>query len=372
MRTYEVETGFTTFLKTLGLLSLAVVLATASGCGSDDEGDPESVDGDPSAEAGEADGGEKEGGGKGETVPVAEAGTPEAAVYASLDDAVARLEKADVYGFLEYHAPVAQIAHIRRDKDGMDEAVQELTSQPGRLNMLLDIFKRARKGTIEFDESGSVATIVLPVPEVKVEPEPPANIIKEPVLTNAKLSGYGSNIGEVIGKALDALNAGKTDDFVANMFPASELRHPDAATHLKTLQTRIAASPEMVEQMKTDLAAISELTPKMEDDGATAVFALAGAEVEYGRGKITLPNRTFKFQRVEDSWRLFDNSTAVRKKISRQSALAPPEFEGPDVIDGDYIQLERLGDQWRLGRISVPKPGREKAPVLAPARSRGR
>ena len=204
MRTYEVETGFTTFLKTLGLLSLAVVLATASGCG-DDDAEPESDEGDPSAEAGEADGGKKEGGGKGETVPVAKAGTPEAAVYASLDDAVARLEKADVYGFFEYHARVVDLARIRRKEGGMDEAVKELTSNPGELNMLLDIFKRARKGTIEFDESGSVATIVLPVPEVKVEPEPPANIIKEPVLTKAELRGYGSNIGEVIGKALDAL-----------------------------------------------------------------------------------------------------------------------------------------------------------------------
>lgn len=349
MRIDEVETGFPTFLKSLGLLSLALVLATASGCDSDDEADPENGEPDATANGGA-------GTGKADPLPVAKAGTPEAAVYASLDDAVARLEKADVYGFLEYHAPVAELARMRRGEDGMDEAVQDLTSKPGRLNMLLDIFKRARKGTIEFDESGSVATIVLPVPKVKVEPEPPTNVIKEPVLTKAELSGYGSDIGEVIGKALNSLNAGNTDEFVANMFPASELRLTDAAAHLKTLKVRIAASPEMVEQMKTDLVAISELTPKMENGGATAVFALAGGEVEYGRGKVTLPDRTFKFQLVEDSWRLYGNSTAVRKEISRQSALPPPEYEGPDEISGDYIQLERLGDQWRLGKIKVPMP----------------
>jgi hypothetical protein len=163
------------------------------------------------------------------------------------------------------------------------------------------------------------------------EPKP-ASVISEPVLTAAQLQGYGSDIGNVISKALDALNAGQTDAFVAHMFPASELRHPDAATHLKTLQTRIAASPEMVEQMKTDFAQISELTPAMEDNGGTAVFALAGGEMKYGNG--TLPDRTFRFQLVEGSWRLFDNSTAIRREISRQSALAPPEFEGSDEITG--------------------------------------
>ena len=348
MRTYEAETGFKALLKTLGLLSVALLLAATSGCGDDDA----DSDGDASAEGG----GAESGGDSGDSVPAAKAGTPEAAVYAALDDATARLKKADIYGFIEHYAPVSQIAHMRRNKEAMDEAVQELAAKPGRLNLLIDIFQRARKGTIEFDESGAVATIVLPVPKVKVEPEPPRDVIKEPVLTNAKLNGYGSNIGEVVGKALESLNAGKTDDFVANMFPASELRHPDAATQLKTLQARIAASPEMVEQMKTDLIAISELTPEMEDGGKTAVFALAGSEVEYGRGKSTLPDRTFKFQLVEDSWRLYDNSTAVRKEIARQSALPPPKFEAPDEIDGDYIQLERLGDQWRLGKIKVPMP----------------
>lgn len=348
MRHENTDSGLAAFLKTLGLLSLAVVLATTSGCGGDDDADSE--DDAASAENGGA------GDGQAEAAPAAKPGSPEAAVYAALDDAVSRLEKADIYGFFEYYAPVDELARIRRDEDGMDEAVKEFTANPGRLNGLIDVLKRARKGTVEFDESGAVATVVLPVPKVKSEPDPPANIIKEPVLTNAKLSGYGGNIGEVIGKALDSLNAGKTDDFVANMFPASELRHPDAATQLKTLQARIVASPEMVEQMKTDLAAISELTPEMEDGGTTAVFALAGAEVEYGRGKITLPDRTFKFQLVEDSWRLYDNSTAVRKEISRQSALPPPKFEAPDEIDGDYIQLERLGDQWRIGKIKVPMP----------------
>ena len=86
-------------------------------------------------------------------------------------------------------------------------------------------------------------------------------------------------------------------------------------------------SPEMVEQMKADLAQISEMTPTMNDGGKTAVFVLAGGEMTYGRGKINPPDRTSRFQLVEGSWRLYDNSTAIRKEISGQSALAPPEFE---------------------------------------------
>jgi len=363
MPKHKAETGFTTHLRALTLVLLPLVVASVSGCGGNDEPEPDSGQNASPAEVTavdetkQTDAGKQEKTGHKQALPVAKAGTPEAAVHAALDDAVERLKKSDISGFIEYYLPAEQLAAIRSQKDGMKTMVERMKAAPEQLAMTLDIMQRARQGTIEFDESGSVATITLSeVEDGDTDANPPSSVISEPVLTAAQLQGYGSDIGNVISKALDALNAGQTDAFVAHMFPASELRHPDAATRLKTLQARIAASPEMVEQMKTDLAQISELTPAMEDDGRTAVFALAGGEMKYGRGTVTLPDRTFRFQLVEGSWRLFDNSTAIRREISRQSALAPPEFEGSDEITGDYIQLIRFGDQWRIGRIKVAPP----------------
>ena len=364
MRKHTAETGSLPCLKTRVCLLLSLVLASVSGCGDNDKPEPVSGQNTASAEAGEADDTKQtdaetpEAAGQEQALPPAKAGTPEAAVHAALDDAVDRLKKSDISGFIEYYMPAEQLAALRRQKDGMKTMVQQMKAAPERLTMLLDVMQRARRGTIEFDESGSVATIMLAEPEAEdgaADASPPSSAISEPVLTTAQLQGYGSDIGNVISKALDTLNAGQTDAFVAHIFPASELRHPDAATRLKTLQARIAASPEMVEQMKTDLAQISELTPAMKDDGRTAVYALAGGEMKYGNGTITLPDRTFQFQLVEDSWRLADNSTAIRREISRQSALAPPELAGQDGNSTNSIQLERLGDQWRIRRIGVPR-----------------
>jgi len=357
MRKHTAESDSSPCLKTRACLLLSLVLALISGCGDNNEPQPDSNQNAESAETAEADDTKQTDAGKQETtgqeqaLPAAKADTPEAAVHAALDDAVDRLKKSDISGFIEYYMPAEQLTAIRRQKDGVKTMVQHMKAAPERLTTLLDVMQRARQGTIEFDESGSVATIMLAEPEVEdgtADASPPSSAISEPVLTTAQLQGYGSDIGNVISKALDALHAGQTDAFVAHMFPASELRHPDAATRLKTLQARIAASPEMVEQMKTDLAQISELTPAMKDNGRTAVYALPGSEMKYGRGTITLPDRTFQFQLVEDSWRLADNSTAIRREIARQSALAPPELAAQDGNSTDSIQMERLGNQWRL------------------------
>lgn len=340
-------------LRLTGRLTLVLTLAAMSGCGDDEEPAEQNAGG----MIGES--------GNPEQIPVAKPNSPEAAIYAALDDSVERLKKGDLHGFIEYYIPLKELTRIRSKPDGIDRMAEELAEETEQLNWLISVLERARKGTPELDERGYTATIVLPVPpkkEVPEEPVPPANVIPEPVLTSALISGYGSDLGRVLSSATAALNEGDTEGFVANLFPASELRHPDAATRLAALQTRLASNPQMVEQMKTDLVLASELSPKMEDGGRTAVFEIAGSEVPYGRGKVTLPDRTFKFQLVEGSWRLFDNSTAMRKEIARQSALEPPsmsEFQTEsEEPEGEYITLERLGDQWRLGDLKAKRPRR--------------
>ena len=344
---------FKTAISLLGLFSLALILGATSGCG----GEEETGSGKSGGTRGQT-GGEDE-------APEAKPGTPEAAVYAALDDAVARLKKGDIHGFIEFYIPLDELTRIRRKPDGIDKMAEEFAGEPEQLNWLIKVLERARKGKPEFNESGVTATIVHPVPkkeEAPAEEATPSNVIKEPVLTKAAITGYGSDLGQVLNSAMAALNEGDTDAFVAKMFPASELRHPDAAARLAKLQARLKANPQMVEQMKTDLALASELSPKMEDGGKTAVFEIAGGEAPYGRGTIPLPDRTFKFQLVEGSWRLFDNSTAIRKEIARQSALKPPaisSYQGSsDKPDGEFITLERLGDQWRLGDLKAERPRR--------------
>lgn len=334
----------------LGLFSLALILSATSGCGGDEEETDSGKSGGTIGSAGE------------EVAPEAKPGTPEAAVYSALDDAVARLKKGDIHGFIEFYIPLNELTRIRRKPDGIDKMAEEFAGEPEQLNWLIKVLERARKGKPEFNESGVIATIVLPVPKKEEVPEEetPSNVIKEPVLTKAAITGYGSDLGQVLNSAMAALNEGDTDGFVAKMFPASELRHPDATARLAKLQTRLKANPQMLEQMKTDLALASELSPKMEDGGKTAIFEIAGGEAPYGRGTIPLPDRTFKFQLVEGSWRLYDNSTGIRKEIARQSALKPPAISSyesaSDKPDGEYITLERLGDQWRLGDLKAERP----------------
>lgn len=341
-----------TTLSLLGLLALALVLTATSGCG----GDEEEAANDKEGTTGEGEKPEEA------AAPAAKPGTPEAAVYAALDDAGARLTKGDIHGFIDFYFPLTELTRVRQKPNGIDAMAEEMAAEPKQLNWLIDVLARARKGKPEFSESGFIATIVLPVPKKKEVPDEPApsNIIKEPVLTNAAITGYGGDLGQVMNSAMAALNEGDTDAFVSKMFPASELRHPNASARLATLQARLKANPQMIQQMKTDLALASELSPKMEDGGKTAVFEIAGGEAPYGRGTVSLPDRTFKFQLVEGSWRLYDNSTVIRKEIARQSALKPPpvsDFQtGSEEREGDYITLERLGDQWRLGEVKVKQP----------------
>jgi hypothetical protein len=175
-------------------------------------------------------------------------------------------------------------------------------------------------------------------------------------LTNAELQGWGTDLPKVVSAAITALNDGDTKAFVANMFPASELRHPDAKARLESLDAKLKSQPTMVAQMKADFSLLADVEPSIEGDGKTAVFEIAGQDTEIGRTKykVKLPNRTFKFQLVEGSWRLYDHSTAVHAAIEKQSALAPPDLSG-DAIPGEYVQLERLGDRWRILKIKTDK-----------------
>jgi hypothetical protein len=279
--------------------------------------------------------------------------TPKAAVIAALSDAQTRLKTGDLYGYIERYLPLEEYVRLRGSKDHLKDYATDLALSLSTSH-LIDALGKAQQGTIEFNETGTIATVRLP----KEEPKPiaPGKLIAAPVLTNAQLAGWGSDLPKVITGAIAALDDGETKAFVANMFPASELRHPDAAAHLVRLEATLKSQPIMITQMKSDLALLDGAIPKMEDEGKTAVFEIAGKAAEIGRTryKVKLPNRTFKFQLVEGSWRFYDHSPQLHAEIARQSALTPPDLRSRQ-FEGEYIQLERLGDAWRLGEIRTNK-----------------
>ena len=138
------------------------------------------------------------------------------------------------------------------------------------------------------------------------------------------------------------------EGFVKNLFPAGELRHPEADARWTALTQRLKDNPKLLEQMRADIQAIQKLTPKLSESKDTAEFRLPGTSIEITKTQsVTTPERVFKLQLVDGSWRLPDNTTPARKAVAQNMAKALPglgQFNGVQ----EKITFERLGDQWRL------------------------
>ncbi len=295
-----------------------------------------------------------------ETQPVADTGTTskpmtaEQQVMAAVDDAVKRLEAGDVHGFLDHYLPIENLREIR-NRSSL-ETVVAMLNRGGRESETLDrqlaLLKRAQGQKPEFNPGYYLATIELK-PEDPGEEEAGPKYV-EPEVTDAALNGFGDDLNVVFQKAIASLKDNDVKTFVANLFPAGELRHPDAEKKLVMLESRVKASPKMVEQMIADLEALSELTPKLEKDGAEAVYVLKGRErtLDPGqRNQFPYPDRTIRLQKVEGSWRFYDNTTAIRKTIATQ-LTQPPVGNALGAESDHEIKLERFGDRWRLARMA--------------------
>ena len=100
--------------------------------------------------------------------------------------------------------------------------------------------------------------------------------------------------------------------------------------------------------MLTDFQALRKLKPQISESKDSAEYRLPGTKIELSKTQsVTTPERVFKLQLVDGSWRLPDNTTPARKAVAQNLAKALPglgQFNGVQ----EKITFERLGDQWRL------------------------
>lgn len=279
--------------------------------------------------------------------PDEKAKTPEAQVRAALADAIKRLDNGDTRGFLEYYFPTEQLRQLRQ-ANAVEQTADQLKQQPQILDGIRNRLKKAAKGTPKFDRSQSVAEFILTPDEGDTPAKPPA--FTEPPVTNAKLTGFGNDLATVLRKTEETLDKNDIDGFVKNFFPAGELRHPDADARRAALTQRLKDNPKLVEQMLADIKAIQKLPPTFSDAKATAEFRIPGTKIEITKTQsVMTPERVFKLQLVEESWRLPDNTTPARKALAKNLTNPLPaagQFAGVE----EKITFERFGDQWRLAQ----------------------
>jgi len=176
-------------------------------------------------------------------------------------------------------------------------------------------------------------------------------VAAEPATTDVALASFGDDLNVAIAKSVAALEQNDLDTFVLNMFPAGELRRPDAVQRRARIVARLTADPVPVTQMIADLKAVLGKTPTYEDSQQVAVFQLQGAVIEQKRLKFQLPDRIFKFRKVEGSWRLYDNTTETRKAVAVQSALKPPDLPPAGGVSARSVVFEKIGDAWRIAEF---------------------
>ena len=276
--------------------------------------------------------------------PADGAKTPEDQVQAALADAIKRLDDGDARGFIEYYFPAEHLRQLRA-ANAVEQTAERLKQQPQILDGIRTRLRKAAKGKPAFDRSGGVAEFLL-APDETETPKP--GEFKDPPLTNVKLIGLGNDLPTVLRKADELLEKNDIEGFVKNLFPAGELRHPEADARWTALTQRLKDNPKLLEQMRADIQAIQKLTPKLSDSKESAEYRIPGTSIEITKTQsVTTPERVFKLQLVEGSWRLPDNTTPARKAVAQNMAKALPglgQFNGVQ----EKITFERLGDQWRL------------------------
>ena len=280
--------------------------------------------------------------------PADAAKTPEAQVRAALADAIKRLDDGDARGFLEYYFPTEQLRQLRQ-ANAVEQTADRLKQQPQIIDGIRTRLRRAAKAKPTFDRSGSVAEFILPPEEVE-KPKEKGSEFKEPPVSNVKLTGFGNDLETVLRKGEEALDKQDVDGFVKNLFPAGELRHPEAELRHVALTQRLKDNPKLLEQMLADFQVMRKLTPQISEKKDVAEYRLAGTKIEITKTQsVMTPERVFKLQLVEGSWRLPDNTSPARLAVAKN--LAKPLAEvGQFAAGPEKITFERFGDHWRLAQ----------------------
>lgn len=339
------------------------------------------------------------------TTPGGSAGSKDlqAQVYAALDRAVKLLEDGKYAEFIESFMPVEQLRQVHR-MGGPSVAARLVFSKPETKKFFIEMLKRMRKEKPRFIAARSVAVfeVVDPGKVVKADNVP---LLKDGD-KSVKITGYGGDLKGAIIKAITDLEKGEVEAYLRNMLPVVELQLNDVKVLAKRIDAakptprkggdgeaaigdgpvekskasskksddakKKAAQPTvanpLVAKMIADLKAVAKAKPKMESDGNVAVFEIpfvdptpAGARASSGRfggfgsrsngsddkaAKKNSPKQVIKFQKDGGNWRLFDNTTPLRKAAKGMSRKIAASSE--------KAYMEKIGNQWRLAE-EVPE-----------------
>jgi hypothetical protein len=228
---------------------------------------------------------------------------------------------------------------------------------PATAQSLIATLKQFRDGEIRVDPDGLFARVTPPRDDPKVaEPESPNPLAAVPSPKDDKVTlvGYGDDLPKALKAGLAALEADDIESFVDHFFPAGELGRLRSNNGKAKLVARLKKQTELIEQMRADLKAASQIPAEFNVDKTVATFTLSAASDD----PVAAP-RIVKFQKVSGSWRFFDNSTPVREEMARQSRLIPPKLSypvSPIAADSHALLMEKLGSSWRISRIPPRDP----------------
>lgn len=262
-------------------------------------------------------------------------------VQAAMDDAIARLKSGDVVGFIEFYFPVDELRDARKGRLG--KSFQRIRT-PAAAATVAARLERAKREAPKINLGGFLATFTIPEPD-----EESTDIPTQPVpeISQKKLAGYPGTLADALQLAVTDLQTNRVEAFVDRLFPHGELGHPDAALRRKQLKLRLAQHPQMVEQMIADLQSILRTQQVSRTVGTVATISVKGESRSGKRGdRIQLPDRTFRFEKVDGSWRFKDTTSELVKVQARVTATKPPSLA--DFGAADVIIMERFGDRWRF------------------------
>lgn len=302
-------------------------------------------------------------------------------VYAALDDALKKLENDQFIEFFELYGPVEAVRNLRRERarlpgGAVDARMNEEFKKSGVKKEMTEMIKKMRKIKPTFVSSNQVAVFKFTTPEqtIKAKNVPLLDAGKAP----ANVTGYGGDLKAAIRKAVADLEAGNVEAYLRNMLPVIELRLNDVNDLVKRINAAKATEKRggddrdikkaigkpddskkdaadkktnpLVQRMIADLKALDKLEPKMESDGSVAVFEkpFTGPGVPKKK-KGPPPTQTLKFQKDGGNWRLYDNTTAMRKAAQGMSRKIASTSE--------TMYMEKLGTSWRF---TDQKPDRDR------------
>lgn len=269
------------------------------------------------------------------TMPIAARGDDEAenlaSLQAAIDRAIELLEADDFEGYIEEFYSVEEYRRLRTGRRLTDEA-RHLAALPGFKDRMLMAFRAARETEPRWSNEAGVARFSINLTAL-AEPADPAEAtapVAEPAVPD--VAGWGDDLDQVLSSALSALNDEDYATFVERIFPAAEVVHMQSSDGMDLLLLKIETYPEMAEAMQRDLEECQ--SARAEIDGDVAQFTLTE-----GREN----PQTVKFQLVGGNWRFYDSITSVREEAAASAAEAGSD--GDDIV---IIELEQIGNEWRL------------------------